>query len=637
MVSPVKPFTEFHPSFKPLTHTTPFTFTGYAFLEMYEELVQYLTHTLSVELNENLDLIYAQTQTAVNGLAADITTTKTQWEALFEQFMLDVIEELEGLNDQAVANLIANLQSEVRKALIESYSYGARVKDHATIQAAVARAKGVKQAVYLDGTKAVTGNIPGLWDVEFTGSGTITRGGYTFTPNPKATSTVLTNHLFINAQSGSDANDGLTPDVAIKSLSQLHKILRGVTAQQAAGAIWEVHFVGNFAGGWRMFNLPDFPHELRFLGEPRVGDKPATRITQDAAAVSPIGLWFEKCPSTIVVEDIWFDGFSTSTGYGVLGKGTGDLRVRRCRFSNCRYGYSAIKGMDYFFRDNVCEASVYTGSNAQYNSYGTWDNDTFLGTRGINVTRGTVCHIDYCNFTGNDRSVIVEMHSRANINQSHFKRNKVAVETQGAGEWINADSKFYVGTADANDVDFENSGTGMETRLYAMTAKNEFKVGDSWNASTSYQTPVSVSGEGNQLIYAGTALGKIPENFFTSPGKKIRVVVCGEAPVELSYAWTLSVYTIGSDGTSNVSLVSQTVPSGTRGAFRVEFEVYAVSANSQRYISTGVGNAAEKTNAAIGSKSVDFKPERLFRLYAQSTATGVQGIDIHRMETYLMG
>lgn len=129
MVSPVKPFTEFHPSFKPLTHTTPFTFTGYAFLEMYEELVQYLTNTLSVELNENLDLIYAQTQVAVNGLAADITTTKTQWQALFEQFMLDIIEELEGLNDASMANLVKAPESLTRIELEKLYATKAVVTD----------------------------------------------------------------------------------------------------------------------------------------------------------------------------------------------------------------------------------------------------------------------------------------------------------------------------------------------------------------------------------------------------------------------------------------------------------------------------------------------------------------------------
>lgn len=117
------PITAFTPVFKPLTQITPFTFRdGYTFLEMYSELRQYLVKLLGPEIDAKLTLIYTETQAMVNALAEDVNASKDAWQGLFDEFMANVIVELEGLNDQAVANLVNDAGSNIRVALDSLYA-----------------------------------------------------------------------------------------------------------------------------------------------------------------------------------------------------------------------------------------------------------------------------------------------------------------------------------------------------------------------------------------------------------------------------------------------------------------------------------------------------------------------------------
>lgn len=619
----------------PFSTATPFTYReGTTNLEMIHALKMWAQNVIP-ELNTALESFWEKYLDDHQAILNDLIETKDQWQALFDQFMDDVVAQLEGLNDQAMANLIGRLSSETRKSLALNYSYGSRVDDHSSLQNAVSKAYADKTSVYLDGSEAVTGNIPNFWEVEFTGGGSLTREGVTFTPNPKSTTGITVNHIYVHAQTGNDGNDGLTPLLPIKSLSKLQNILRGLTSQQAAGARWEVQVSGVFPNGQRMYNLPDFPLTLIIQGDAQVGGVPVTRI-ENTTGSSPIGLWFEKCPSTVIVNDIWFDGFNAATGYGILGKGSGDLRANNCKFTNCFIGYSAIKNMDYSFKGMHTDSTVQIGSNAAYNASGTWDNCTFDGTPyAINVTRGTVCHVDYCHIYGATRGVLTEMHSRSNIMLSHFKRNGVAVQTMGGGEWVDTNNRFYAGTVDANGIDSENNGVGRESRLYSQTGKNEFKVGDAWRANPDYLNPKVVSGLGNQLVYAGTALGDVPANWFKDIGKKLRVVVRGKTTGTTVYSANVALHAINRDGTANTQLAVGTIRGGSNGSFKVEFEVWAVSVNEQRTLVTGMSSALEPS-VFEGSKAVNFLDDKIFRLYCEPLGLN-DTFNFTGMETYLMG
>lgn len=622
---------------KPLTHITPMSLSdGATFERKLDWVYNYITNDLLPELDGKLEEWYVQYKKDLADQLAAVDTIKNEWQAFFDQFMADVVAQLEALNDQAMANLVKNSASLFYQALIESYSYGARVDDNG-VAGAVAKAYTDKSVVYLTGDNTVTGNIPNLWNVDFAGTGSITRGGYTFTPNPKPNPLVTTNTIFVHAQNGNDNNDGLTPDLPLKTLSRMHTLLRGLTSEQAAGAVWEVHVSGTFPDGQRMFSLPDFPHELRILGDAPVSGYPVTRINNTTAS-STIGLWFEKCPSTVVVEDIHFDGFNASTGYGVLGKGAGDLRVRRCRFSNCSYGTAAIKNMDYFFRDNYYESTCTNGSMAQYNSSGTWNNDTFDGcNRGVYVTRNTVAHVDYCKFINNNYGTHIDMASRAHLLGSNFKRCNVGVRVLGAAEWINDTStNFNVGTVDANVEDYQHFGNGREARLYSADSWSEYKIGDAWRANSAYLDGRVMTGStDNDVVYVGSALGRIPENFFTARSKRMRVVVRGKVNSANSYSSTVSLHLLDENGSGNAQVAAGLIPGGMVGSFAMEFIVYAIDTAAQKYHVNTIGAGSFSTSYS-GDRSVDMRPQKLLRLYNRNEISG-DSVEFLGMETYLMG
>lgn len=620
---------------RPLTHITPVSLSdGATFERKLDWVYNYITSTLLPELDGKLDEWYEQYKKDLADQLAAIDQIKNEWQALFDQFMADVVARLEALNDQAMANLVKNSASLFYQALLESYTYGARVDDHG-IAGAVDKAYANKSLVYISGENPVTESIPNLWNVEFIGSGTITRGGYTFIPNPKPNPLVHTNHIFVNAQTGGDGFDGLTPDKSIKTLAKVQNILRGLSAEQAAGAKWEVHLSGTFPNGQRMYNLPDFPLTVVFSGDTQVNGAPVTKI-ENTTASSPIGLWFEKCPATVYVNDIWFDGFNSYAGYGVLGKGNGDLRVNDCKFTNCSIGYSAIKNMDFSFKRNRTDSTVGIGSNAQYNSSGTWDECYFDGTPyAINVTRNVVCHIDYCHIYGATRGVIVEMSSRANIMESHFKRNEKGVSTQGSGEWLDTNNKFYAGTVDSNTIDSENNGVGRESRLYSQTSKNEYHFGSAWRANSDYLNPKVISGTGNQLVYAGTAIGKLPANWFKEVGKKLRVVVWGRTTAATVYSANVTLRVLNPDGSGNSILATGTIRGGTNGSFKIEFDVWARATAKQNYLVNTVAHVVEPS-VYEGTSAVSFADEKVFRLYCEPAGIN-DSFQFMGMDTYLMG
>lgn len=610
---------------KPLTNVTPFTYRdGWTF----ERKLQYMSDYL-VNIAPNL-------QSIVDKLLEDVSGVGDHWQTIFDQFMVNVVAELEALNDQAVANLLRDSTSEIRAALVESYSYGARVED-GTVSSAVAKAYTDKSVVYITGDNPVTDSIPNLWNVEFSGAGSITRDGFTFIPNPKPNPLVHVNNIFVNAQTGNDANDGLTPGLPLKTLSRVHTILRGLTSEQAAGATWEVRLSGVFPDGQRMFGLPDFPLELRLLGEAPVSGKPVTRINNTTAS-STIGLWFEKCPSTVFVEDIHFDGFNASTGYGVLGKGGGDINVIRCRFSNCTYGTAAIRNMDYYFSKNFYESSCTNGSMTQYNSSGTWNDDTFDGcNRGVYVTRNSVAHVDYCTFINNTYGVMVDMAARAHTLGSDFRRCEVGVRALGASEWIkDTSTNFNVGTVDGNTVDYEHFGNAREARMYSSEAWSEYKIGDAWRANSAYIEPRTIGGStGNEVVYVGSALGRLPENFFTSKYKRLRVVVRGNVSSANAYGTAVSLHAVDEFSTGNANIATGYIPSGLVGAFKMELTVYALETNAQKYQVSTIG-AQDETAVHNGDRSVNMQNQKLFRLYCQNEIEA-DSVEFLGMETYLMG
>lgn len=482
----------------------------------------------------------------------------------------------------------------------------------------------------------IDGNIPNFWNVHPSGTGSITRAGNTFrlTPRPDSAG-VPTNTVYVNAATGNDNNDGLSSAYPLKTLSKLYSgVLRRLTADQAAGASWVVQLAGAFPEGLKMEDLPEFPHELVFQGEPLVALKPVTSILMGTGA-SKVGIWIEPGRSTVVVNNILFKDFKESgTGYALLMKGGGTIAANDCAAENCDIGFAAIRNVDFTFTRCTTNETVPAGFNSQYSSSGTFAHCVPTGATeyGFYVTRNSVARVDYCIPVACAVGLSVDMASRANSLGSDYRRNGVGVRTSGAGEWINAGSIFNIGTADANTVAFENFGVGRETRLYSQSARNEFAVGNSWSANPTYEAPVDVTGTtANTLVYTGTALGEIPAGFFDKRGKRIRVEVWGQGT--LSADANVKLY--AAEGSTTFLLSDATLKSGMAGTgFKIEFIVRAesIAAQSTMYAVT----AESKSRAGSSAKTVNFAVEKNFRLYAQ-LGNSADLVRINSMETFLMG
>ena len=101
----------------PLTQITPFTYRdGLTFLQILNEFENWLREIVP-ELDGMLKTWHDQYVADHEALENEIISTKDQWQELFDAFMLNIIEELEGLNDQAMANLINNVLSQTRQAI----------------------------------------------------------------------------------------------------------------------------------------------------------------------------------------------------------------------------------------------------------------------------------------------------------------------------------------------------------------------------------------------------------------------------------------------------------------------------------------------------------------------------------------
>lgn len=92
---------------RPLTHITPLSLSDGSTYErkldwVYRYIVDWVVPQLDAKLDEWLE---------------DISSTKDSWQKLFDDFMADVVAQLEALNDQAAANLVLNQTSKLRIAL----------------------------------------------------------------------------------------------------------------------------------------------------------------------------------------------------------------------------------------------------------------------------------------------------------------------------------------------------------------------------------------------------------------------------------------------------------------------------------------------------------------------------------------
>lgn len=114
-------------SFPPLNNITPFTrVDGWSFLEILEGLRYYVVEVLVSDIDSNNKDISDQLNKWFTQYVKDFENLKGDWQELFDNFMANIVIELEGLNDQAVANLVVNKLSDLHGALATRIDYNSR-------------------------------------------------------------------------------------------------------------------------------------------------------------------------------------------------------------------------------------------------------------------------------------------------------------------------------------------------------------------------------------------------------------------------------------------------------------------------------------------------------------------------------
>ena len=628
----------------PFSTATPFTYReGITNLELIHALKMWAIEVVP-DLNRVLGEFWVKYLEDHQAILNDLIETKDQWQALFDQFMADVVAQLEGLNDQAVSNLVANRLSLTGEQLREHFALRTAYNpvnyegtDTERLGLAIANAFTNSVPVEISEDLNVTGNIPNYWGVFPTGNGSITREGYTFEVTPRPSPLVHTNNIFVNSVTGNDSNDGLSPSYAFKSLWVAYTdVLRRLTAEQAAGAKWVVHIAGTISRGHKFEELPNFPHNLVFQGEPLVMGMPVTVIEMGANA-NRVGIWIEPGVDTVEVNNIVFkDFYGGASGYAVLMKRGGYVRINDCRAVNCETGFAGINGNDIIATRCETDANTGNGFLSQYNGSAMFQYCKAVGASnyGFYISRNSIAHIDYCHATNCNSGVVVDMAARANVLESHLKRNQIGVKVSGAAEWINASSKFYVGTVDANVVNYSHYGAGRETRMHSQTGRNEFLVGNAWSANSAYGEAKSHSGStANSVIYVGSALGQIPEGFFDSRGKRLRVEVFGKS-TSLSARANVSLFAM-IDGSPSLVQTAVLETRTNTWDFKIEFYMWAVDMTSQK---TGYQMSVyDGSRARFENRAIDFgQGAAQLRLYAQ-LGDAADELTFYSMETFLMG
>jgi hypothetical protein len=402
---------------------------------------------------------------------------------------------------------------------------------------------------------------------------------------------------------------------------------------------WEILLFGTFTNGTKINTLPRFRYALKITGDVDVNGAPST-IIDGANASTKIGFWVEPCQDLVLeVRNIFFKNFKNAgLGYGFLMKSGGYVTLQNCKADNCDIGFAAIRNVNFKFF-NATASNCGIGFRAQYGAmgaFGALDEDesgtstlndgckTVNCPKGIDVTRGSNVHVDFCTLdTSTYAGVVVDMNSRAHVMGSLFKSCDHGVRCEGSGEWIN--NTTDVNTFTSCNVDYAHYGVSRETRMYSQTATNEFRTGVS-------TTKVTHSGTtANTVIYSGSSLGKIPARFFNYK-QRVRLCISGT----LSGAGNKVIQFRTTDINSSDAVVLMSWTDTSQKAFVAELTIYPIDVNKVRCI-LRANFHLETSRVYINDVTVDLSKDRLFRLYCQLDDGTTQSVDFTGFETFMMG
>lgn len=251
-------------------------------------------------------------------------------------------------------------------------------------------------------------------------------GGETVTVAPFADADTTT--IYVNGDTGDDANSGLFPSKPLRTLAGVRAIFE--VAGPVLGGNLIVRLSGTVLGGMRFQNPPLMKQFIRFEGDPLdANGRPTTWIVNDPADAERFGLRFEEGQQMrIHLARLGFRGFSTGSGAGWIMKSGGFIRTEDCWTEDCQIGslYTGSVGMSE--QRSVHQGYTTSGTRLQYNSSGSWTSVQCLGgpnaTEGFHISRQAVAHVDKCLAQDHTRSgTWADMATRVSTAGSTYKRN----------------------------------------------------------------------------------------------------------------------------------------------------------------------------------------------------------------------
>lgn len=616
----------------PLTQITPFTYRdGLTFLQILNEFERWLREIVP-EIDGILEGWSEKYLADHEALENEIVNTKNQWQQLFDDFMADIVLQLEALNDQAMSNLIRDKLSKTRIALDEMLEDHAVIdaRDHASIQSAVDLAHSTGRALMISGDFTTAALSDHIYEVDTIGQGTITVNGNKFYINPRHQG-IERNTIYIDPTNGNDTNSGIDPAKPLKTFNKLGVIFTMLGSKLLDG-FWDITIKAgthNMTAGWRMDGLRS-KHPITIRGEGTL----ATILdgTNDTLGKA---FYFKSFYTSIIFENLQIRNYKGTggeqdidTNAGILVQGTGHLTVRDCRISHTTtgihagYGCTASIHRNEFIGDKPRSVDssigsavvVLYGSSAQIGSVG--NGNTFTNClNGVHITRNAVAHVDYNTFEGCYRGLQGSHNSRSAVLAGDFNNGIIGIDLTGGAECTFNRANFVNNT----DHNVRFSGTAKFTQYQGQyPSAVEYRL-----YGTSHVPPVlSGEGLGLKMIHALPSSSNIPAYTLFGLNKKIRFKMAGA----LNGAGARNIRLRKSDrnGANGEYLGTCVIPAAYTGVFTLEWEIQkSAHLGDFRIIMTlSVNNEVVRVQSDYVTE-LDLTHDWLFRTYVWNDAEGL--------------
>lgn len=503
------------------------------------------------------------------------------------------------------------------------------VSDFLTVQAAVAHCAATGLPLYWDESRTVTGNIPDFHAVRHLGLGTLTRSGYTWPATPGRTQ-AYTLHV---SPTGSDANDGLSPDFPLATIQRAFDILAGQRDGVRGRAVVQLA-AGVYTDGALLNSLRPADYRITINGPAVAANAAPTAIIDGTTATTDDGLFFSGC-GEVEVRDILIRDFAASdVSSGVEAGDTGLLRLTNVHVADCGSGYYVRNNSRYF----VTGGRISGCTKGLHELFGVVRNTKTVSQRtdGLQITNCTYgifakehCtgHLDWTTITGCTYGVFFSRSCTANASDCKITGNQYGAVLRngshlvplridwGIGTTPNTIANFLVDASSGFTVN-ENTVAVVSAGVGGMLARGERLIGV-------YAPETQTVHTGSTSAFQFPVCGAVPAGAMKQPGSYIRAVIRGTKT--------------GSAGTCGLALVvggtsgpTVTLPAGTTG-FSAELILTATGPTAQiaHALVTGPGG----TVTGRGTRALAF--DAAYSLRAQATlGSAADSIGIDTVHIY---